>query len=46
MVMNSQSIKHLVGANRSYMEEIIELQSDMYGTDEVDKLRCELFEYI
>lgn len=46
MVMNSQSIKYLVGANRSYMEEIIELQSDMYGTDEVDKLRCELFEYI
>jgi hypothetical protein len=46
MVMNSQSQKYLVGANREYMEKVIELQGEVYGTDGASKLRDELFEYI
>lgn len=46
MVMNSQSQKYLVGANREYMEKIIELQESMYGSEGLLKLRHELFEYI
>lgn len=46
MVMNSQSKKYLVGANREYMEKVLELQDQVYGADGVPRLRCELFEYI
>lgn len=46
MVMNAQSAKYLVGANRDYMERVIELQNDIYGAGDVDGLRKELFEYI
>ena len=46
MVMHSQSQKYLVGANREYMENIIELQERVYGADAVVKLRHEIFEYI
>lgn len=46
MVTNAQCNKYLVGANREYMEKVLELQDQVYGVDGVPKLRCELFEYI
>ncbi|ELR67189.1 hypothetical protein C942_02697 [Photobacterium marinum] len=46
MVMNSQSQKYLVGANREYMAKIIELQESMYGSEGLYNLRQELFEYL
>lgn len=46
MAMNFQSQKYLVGANREYMEKIVELQNQIYGVDGVSKLRRELFEHI
>lgn len=46
MVMNSQSKKYLVGANREYMEKVLKLQDQVYGIDGVPNLRRELFEYI
>ncbi|MCZ4293237.1 DUF4238 domain-containing protein [Vibrio sinaloensis] len=46
MAMNSQSKSYLVGANREYMERMIELQESMYGADGLLKLRDELFEYL
>ncbi len=46
MVMNSQCQKYVVGANRSYMENINDLQERVYGVDGVGKLREELFGYI
>jgi hypothetical protein len=46
MVMNSQSQRYLVGANREYMEKVLKLHDQVYGIDEVLKLRRELFEYI
>jgi hypothetical protein len=46
MVMNSQSQKYLVGANREYMEKIVELQGELYGSEGEIKLRDEIFEYI
>lgn len=46
MVMYSQSQEYLVGANREYMNEIIELNDAMYGYKNLSRLREELFEYI
>ncbi len=46
MVMNSQSQKYLIGANREYIEAVLELQKSVYGDTDVPKLRHELFEYI
>ena len=46
MVMNSQSQKYLVGANREYIEKVLELQEEIYGNEGVSKLRSDLFEYI
>jgi hypothetical protein len=46
MVMNSQSQKYLVGANREYIKKVIELQDQVYGNTGTAKLRRELFECI
>lgn len=46
MVMNSQSQKYVVGANREYMSTIIELQGKVYGNSNVNMLRENLFGYI
>lgn len=46
MVMNAQSQRYLVGANREYMSKILELQDQVYGCEGESKLRSELFEYI
>lgn len=46
MVIYAQSQQYLAGANRSYMEEIIDLFKEIYGEDNILKLRQELFDHI
>lgn len=43
MAMNSQSEKYLVGSNREYIEKVLKLQEEVYGSEGVPRLRSELF---
>lgn len=46
MLMYAQSQRHLAGANRDYMQQIITLYKEVYGNDGNAELQKELFEYL
>lgn len=46
MLMYAQSQQYLAGANRNYIQKIIDFNDEMYGNEGASKLRNELFEFI
>lgn len=46
MLTFAQSRKYIAGANRSFMEEIIDIFNSVYGIEKTQKLRDEVFSFV
>jgi hypothetical protein len=46
MLTFAQSRKYVAGANRSFMEEIIDIYNRVYGIEKIQKLRDEVFSFL
>jgi len=46
MLTYAQTIKYVAGANRPFMEEIIDIYNRRYGVSKINKLREEVFSFV